>query len=255
MVKTDKIIILICVLVILMTIMYEKFKRNQKLNRVGNGKIMKYLNYLVIVAHYKEDINWLNNIIYPNIVYEKLKLDNQYFCPNVANEASSYLKFICDYYDQLPKNVIFLHGEEEAWHHDGKLSQVIEKHVNNYEKNGYKYYNLDKITMNNFKINKGKQLIQKSQWWIDTMQDYFGEMEQYGSWMAGKKCCAQFIVSREQIRKLPKKFYCNMYNWLINNSKKYDGSPKRSDKTLADPLSSYNTGRYLEWSWELIFTY
>jgi hypothetical protein len=87
------------------------------------------------------------------------------------------------------------------------------------------------------------------------MQQYFGDMEKYGSWMEGKKCCAQFIISREQIRKLPHQFYCNMYNWLITNSKQYDGSPKRSEQTMNDPLSSYNTGRYLEWSWELIFNY
>lgn len=53
--------------------------------------------------------------------------------------------------------------------------------------------------------------------------------------MLGYKGCAQFLVHKSIIRHLPKKFYQNLYNWIL---KFKDGK-----------LSGY----YLEWTWHLFW--
>ena len=91
-------------------------------------------NYIIIVAHYNEDITWVKNLKYKYIIYEKLKKNSKYYCPNYANEATTYLKYICDNYNNLPENIIMLHGENESWHHDGKITANIDKYIENLPK-------------------------------------------------------------------------------------------------------------------------
>jgi len=59
--------------------------------------------------------------------------------------------------------------------------------------------------------------------------------------------CAQFIVSKKAIHKNPKDFYEKLYLWLIDNTNG-EGSGDSNDL-----YSGYFTGRYLEWTWHLIF--
>ena len=56
------------------------------------------------------------------------------------------------------------------------------------------------------------------------------------NWTQGYRGSAQFLVHRSLIRNLPKKFYENLYRWIINTN-----------------LSSALTGRYLEWTWHLFW--
>jgi hypothetical protein len=41
-------------------------------------------------------------------------------------------------YDNLPENVIFIHDEDESWHHDGKITDNIYKWIDEYERGGRK---------------------------------------------------------------------------------------------------------------------
>ena len=41
---------------------------------------------------------------------------------NTANEASAFLKFIVDYYDDLPEVMVFLHGHRYAYHQEDVLT-------------------------------------------------------------------------------------------------------------------------------------
>lgn len=100
-----------------------------------------------------------------------------------------------------------------------------------------------------------------SGWWKDTMETYFGTFESLGNFMEGKVGCSQFIVSRERVRALPREFYVNMYNWIVNNTvderpSTYNPKNLRRKKTVGfmHPRSNYHTSRFLEWTWELIFT-
>src|SRR5436189_189730 len=50
------------------------------------------------------------------------------------------------------------------------------------------------------------------------MKPYFGQMEDYGDFTQGRKACAQWVVSRDNIRSRPCSFYENMYIWLVTNT-------------------------------------
>lgn len=203
-------------------------------------------NYVVIVAHYNEDITWVKNLKYKYIIYEKLKKNSKYYCPNYANEATTYLKYICDNYNNLPENIIMLHGENESWHHDGKITANIDKYILNYEKNNNKFYNINNVKLGSIKPQISNMI--NSLWWPNTMEPWFGDIANYNDFTVGQLCCAQFIVSRKQIKKLPLDFYLNMYTWLIKNT---SGPGNGSQE---DINSGYNTSRYLEWTWHLIFS-
>jgi hypothetical protein len=93
------------------------------------------------------------------------------------------------------------------------------------------------------------------------MEPWFGSIQRYGNFTEGKLGCSQFVVHRDRIRSLPKKFYLNMYMWLVENT--LDEAPvayhpitkgRLRRPTDTDPKSNFYTSRYMEWSWELIFT-
>jgi hypothetical protein len=110
----------------------------------------------------------------------------------------------------------------------------------------------------------GSPLIQRmveSGWWPEAMAPWFGDIENYGNFTEGKRSCSQFVVSRERIKSLPREFYWNMYVWLVTNTKGevttgFDPVLKCRYITEADndSNSNYFTSRYMEWSWEFIFT-
>jgi hypothetical protein len=101
----------------------------------------------------------------------------------------------------------------------------------------------------------------ESGWWQSTMEYYFGPIEQYGNFTRGKQGGAQFCVSRDRIRTLPREFYRRMYDWLVKNTIDeinvgIDPITLCRNPMISDghPLSNMYTSRYLEWTWELIFT-
>jgi hypothetical protein len=64
-----------------------------------------------------QDTSWLDVYLneYPHIIYEEDRFEDsqgaQYLTiANKGNEAMAYLQFIIDFYDQLPQNVLFIHG-------------------------------------------------------------------------------------------------------------------------------------------------
>jgi hypothetical protein len=61
---------------------------------------------IAVIAKYREDTSWINELICPAIVYDKGKN-----IPNVGREAETYLRYIIENYDSLPDHVVFLQGK------------------------------------------------------------------------------------------------------------------------------------------------
>ena len=101
--------------------------------------------YLIVCAKYNKNTDFLKNTSIPSIVIEKNKE-----VPNVAHEATSYLYYILQNYESLPPNVIFIHDENGSWHHEGDITDNLEKWIKEYEKEGGYY------EFNNMKIEKPK---------------------------------------------------------------------------------------------------
>jgi len=206
---------------------------------------INYDDYHIVCARYNKDITFLNNIPIKNTIIQKYK-----DVPNIANEATSYLYYIINNYENLPKNIIFIHDENESWHHDGKITENIYNWINeyiNYGKNYYEFNNkeFDKYYKNNGHPDAYNRIKGFKKFWDDNLKNEIGEYKDAKPECG--KCCAQFIISKQQILKRSKIFYNNIYIWLINNS---SGEGNGSGY---DEYSGFMLGRYVEWTWRFIF--
>ncbi len=218
---------------------------------------------LAVINFYDYDISWTRELKIPYIIMYKEAPDEQpYSALNKAKSETNILKFIIEFYDNLPEYVVFVHQYNKKFYlkesvvkrlNDRKL---LEK-LNNSPTNGF--YNINDVKMKSIKPQL--DIIKKSEWWKNTMLPYFGPMENYGDFTKDRKAAAQFIAKRDNIKSLPRKFYKNMYKWLCYHSlgdTVADINPatkmRRATKLDSHPLSHYHTSRYMEWSWELILT-
>lgn len=199
----------------------------------------------IVCARYNKDISFLDNLDYKYTIVQK-DVD----VPNLANEASSYLHYIIKRYENLPKTTVFIHDEDESWHHDGKLTERLKYYLGLFSSKKMKYYEFNNIVFEDFGSfgtnSELKHFNEKCGFW-DTVFKGFGDIDD--RLPITRRCCAQFIVSREAILRHPIEFYQNYYNWLIENSEPGTGGCANQ----FNPKSSYNTGRYAEWTWFALF--
>ena len=86
----------------------------------------------IVTSHWKEDLTWLKKSEFPVVLIDKEGADPtcfepSYVIPNKGLEASVYLKFIIERYNDLPDHVAFIHGHETAHHqkHSRPLLELI----------------------------------------------------------------------------------------------------------------------------------
>lgn len=191
-----------------------------------------------VVARYKKNVDWvykLDNIA--NIfIYDKETPKNQYNIPiNKGNEASVYLKYIIDNYESLSDFTFFTHDEEYCWHHQGSIIDKYNEAVEEIKK-GKLYYNInDASVLGSIISNK---------WYTDILIWYNEFIEKYipmsrlpkKDWTVGYRGSAQFLVHKSLITKLPKKFYEDLYNWIITTN-----------------MPNEKIGRFMEWTWHVFW--
>ena len=98
------------------------------------------MDLVVIICHYKENLDWINNLKYKYIIYNKNENNKNKYdfdLPNVGFDTIVYLTYIIDFYDELPEQkmaVRFLTGNEKVLEIGGNIgrnSLVIASIVNN----------------------------------------------------------------------------------------------------------------------------
>jgi hypothetical protein len=187
-------------------------------------------NVSVVVAHYNEDLEWVNNIKYKTVIISKQNIPRDY-PPNKGNEASSYLMYIIDNYDNLSDYTFFVHGHRTHWHHKSN----IDKKINNMTFI-YGYYNINEIQLYqlyeaydpNIDVGNLFEIM------FESLNIYTGFKIDYKN--LHTRLCGQFYVKKENIRRHPKELYIKIYNWIMINN------------------HSYYAGVILEHSWHYIFT-
>lgn len=236
----------------------------EKVKKIPQCQWNQQTKYLVLVGYYDYDVSWVQNLKLPYIIYFKDMPDMEpYTAKNKAKGETNLLKFIVDNYDRLPENIINVHQYEYKWYHKGSLVSIlnrVNKLENDFKKKGFLSINNRQMAILTSLSTTGDTM-RLSGWWKATMEPYFGDYESHGDFTNGKSGCSQFIVSRENILRLPCEFYQNMYDWLCNNvvdelPSTFNPKNFRRVKTkgFCHLLSNYHTSRYLEWTWELIFT-
>ena len=165
------------------------------------------------------------------MIYDKENPSNPYNIPvNKGNEASVYLKYIIDNYDDLTEFTFFIHDEEYSWHHIGSIEECFLKAINSNEL----FFNINHYDLRPYShISEKKELME---WYDKFIQPYIPlDKLPNKDWLIGYKGCAQFLVHKSLIRHLPLKFYNDIYNWIL----------EFEDKKLS--------GYFLEWTWHLFW--
>ena len=190
----------------------------------------------IVVSRYRKDVSWTDRLNGINriMIYEKEMPDAEYNIPvNKGNEASVYLKYIIDHYDNLTDFTFFTHDDEYAWHHTGSIVDKFDEAVSSKQL----YYNInDKCILGS---------ITEHYWYQDILEWYDTYIEKYiprkslpyEDWTVDYRGSAQFLVHRSLIRSLPREFYEGLYNWITTTH-----------------LGSNQSGRYLEWTWHIFWS-
>lgn len=193
-----------------------------------------------VISRYNKNVDWIYDFNSDNInnifIYDKETPENLHnISANKGNEATVYLKYIIDNYENLSDFTFFVHDEEYSWHHSGSIIDKYNEAVKEIM-NGKLYYNInDRCILGSIVTNE----------WYDEILCWYNEyIEKYipinslpnKDWTVGYRGSAQFIVHKSLILNLPKKFYEDLYNWLITTD-----------------LTNHKSGRFMEWTWHIFW--
>jgi hypothetical protein len=166
---------------------------------------------------------------------------------NKGREANVYLTYLVENYEKLPSTIAFVHPHEDgyprAWHTDAdshsnvkSLSSLRTEFV---QSNGYA--NLRCIAnpgcpdeIQPFREEYDNEDRRAEHAITDAWKQIFGNDDVPN--VIGAPCCAQFAVSRDQVRKRPLEFYVGALKWLHDT-----------------PLDDATSGRVFEYIWHIIF--
>ncbi len=166
-------------------------------------------NFFIVISRYKENINWVNKIPWPYIIYNKgqaIKTNNKNIIEskNIGREAETYLKYIISNYNNLSNFTVFLQGN--PFDHSNKLFEKIKLF------DGIKDISIlsDQI---NYEDRKGQpnhpglKTGESSDLLFENKKDTF-------EYTPG----AQFIVSKKLIQNRPLSFYQFILNEIETNA-------------------------------------
>lgn len=244
---------IVIVLLVILVILLVHVKCSNFASKTWNSDT----DVVIVTAHYKEDLNWLLNSKHPIVMCDKVGADPSPFSPdpkcslsfNKGREAGSFLKFIIEYYDALPKHVAFIHGHEETYHQ--RLPFGILEAIDRAKKDKYGYISLNnllQVTGEDFENTQFSIPVAKDTWvseygvWVHPLiksawDEYFKPMLGYECPKNMRyECCAQFIVSRDAILRHPKSAYEKLFKFVTD--------PDKDD---------YKNGFVLEFTWHMIF--
>jgi hypothetical protein len=154
---------------------------------------------------------------------------------NRGMEASSFLSFMIDYYDNLPDYIAFCHGHLTAWHQDDTILNVLKRYnfTDEYLTLNNPYYrnSIYDDCPQEIKFNKEDRVWEK----LKRLQsDLMIKLPNKIEITMG----AQFIVKKESILRNELSFYRNLLNWVYTQ----------------DEMSEQSAGILIEQIWYLILT-
>ncbi|KAF3482504.1 uncharacterized protein GIQ15_05263 [Arthroderma uncinatum] len=195
--------------------------------------------------------DWQRAIYTVNPSQKTLRDPNRLSTPaNKGHEAMAYLTYVIEHYDALPSVVAFLHSHRagflKAWHVDAPLHDnaiAMQSLQTEYvRQNGY--VNL-RCMRNLGCASPGRHPLITPEVWGQLFNGTAQLIEGAGKGkdmpmpipkLVMAACCAQFAVSREQIRLRPLEDYVHFRQWLFDTR-----------------LNDASSGRVFEYLWHIIF--
>ncbi|KEF53137.1 uncharacterized protein A1O9_11045 [Exophiala aquamarina CBS 119918] len=166
-----------------------------------------------------------------------------------GREVSAYLSFVIDYYDQLPPFSIFIHAGESQQHNDlfGPKTKIVLENLRLEAVRAKGYVNLRCLHSPGCPSHVHPKNPTEFDIKNHDTRAYFAQIYKalFGADkpipdVLGGICCAQFAVSRDQIRRRPKGDYLRMMNWV--------------DKESKQMVDDYGVGWVFEVVWHVVFS-
>lgn len=186
----------------------------------------------IIIAHYKDNLNWVCNLKTPYLVVSKTIEDSKNFVPfNKGQEVPMFLKFIIEHYDKLADYTLFLHDHLNSPHQDYD-TVFLENNLNwklgsYYSVNKREWYQtIDKYS----EVEPDGINWVRDNWYI--FQPFLEKPDQLKFYSG-----AQFVIHKDLILQYEKAYYSYLYDWI--------------EKTY---LPDYITSRIFEYMWHYLFT-
>ncbi|KKZ62652.1 hypothetical protein EMCG_00335 [[Emmonsia] crescens] len=206
-----------------------------------------YSRALVIPRLQREDVSWIAAEL--KDVEEFVYVVDDPSAPlhpplNKGHEAMVYLTYLIDHYDNFPDIMIFMHSHGISWHNEEALAFKAAELINRLSNERVTrdgYMNLrcnwgpgcpDWLHPRKKEADPGKQeevILAKS--WTELFPTV--EVPE----VLSQACCAQFALSGERARAIPKSKYIFYRDWILRTE-----------------LSDYISGRVWEYLWQVVFT-
>lgn len=193
---------------------------------------MNHNNTIIVVSRFNENAKFSRKTNFKVIIYDKENPLNKYNIEkNKGNEASVYLKYIIDHYDNLCEYTIFIHCHEFSYHHNGSIINIINDNKNIH----HTFTNLNNYILGDME-NLDNSVSDIGIYFRTFIRPSVGPYILYPNFTKGVLGCAQFIVHKNNILNHSKLFYQKLFDWLMETS-----------------ISNYWSGRFLEWTWDLFW--
>ena len=206
-----------------------------------------YSKVMVIPRTKDEDIGWIAEEL-PDLDLSVYIVDepNAPLHPpkNKGHEVMVYLSYIIDHYDSLPDIVIFMHAHRWTYHNNDILGADASHMIRRLSKEHVVregYVNMRCAWTPGcpkwLYFNSSEELMVKQEetYLARSWKELF-PLEPLPSYLA-QPCCAQFAISSERIRSIPRSRFVFYRDWMMKT-----------------PLTDYISGRIMEYSWQYIFT-
>ncbi|KAJ6025015.1 hypothetical protein N7540_005812 [Penicillium herquei] len=207
----------------------------------------EYTKMLVIPRMQSEDVSWIEQELpdWQTAIYVADDPSAPLHPPkNKGHEVMVYLSFVIDFYEDLPDVSVFMHSHQEAWHNDeifgGDAAEILRRlSLPRVIREGYMNTRCTFAPGCPSWMHPGT-VIENEQKQEETMlARAWGELfpdDPVPSVLA-QPCCAQFALSKDRIRTIPRARFIFYRDWLLQTD-----------------LSDYIAGRIWEYLWQYIFT-
>jgi hypothetical protein len=183
---------------------------------------------LIVAANWSYDVSWLDEQPFCYVLVQRMMPHSKYNTQwNKGFEHPSYLQFIIDRYDSLPRKIIFLHSHRTSWHQADMVDILWNLQVEQYTFAPLSGIWNTGIDIGNYCSLKGFYKEAGLEKWLAKLPEDNNAIEYM--------CCSQFIVTRKRIRSQPLALYKALYSWLRDT-----------------PLKDDHSSRHLEWAWHMI---
>lgn len=209
---------------------------------------------LLVVAHWDQDLRWLTSQKYfPFVVGRKCSDDPICGVPiNKGAEGSTYLRFILNNWNDLPKRICCLDDHRRSWHQKFDKIKKLRKIE---RRTGFPdgFFPLNGVRIDTMEESRNWKYELFSSVWNAVVKPHL-KIDCPTRIVADGS--AQFIVSRDQICARPRELYEDLYHYCIG-TKRWDGDEEWRDGAGF----SYSPGGqdwvggnfFMEWIWHLIF--